>query len=363
MENLNLRPFLEDVEARIDAAQEQRLAKEWEAFCDLRCTAPFFSPRRVPAESSIFWPSMCINEAFSDPDKMIYTQLKGVSDLLAGETGLLLNVRANYGTGIIPTMFGAELFFLPDEADTLPGTRPLPGGMEALNAIVAAGKADDTQGLAPAVFTFGRRWRELTEDFPKLRKYVYLYNPDLQGPFSLADMLAGGDIYYAIYDDPELVHDALRFLTDIYLDFTRRWQAEFPPYDDAHTVEWGLLHKGRIILRNDAITNISDAMYREFVMSYDQRCFREMGGGMHFCGRGDHYIGSACALENLSCINLSQPELNDMEKIYQASVDCGKLIIGMPPPEIHRAMSAGRALHGLVQSGAAVAAYRDEQEA
>ena len=97
-------------------------------------------------------------------------------------------------------------------------------------------------------------------------------------------------------------------------------------------------------------------------MPWDQKVFRELGGGMHFCGRGDHYIGSACALENISCINMSQPELNDMEKIYSASVDRGIPIIGMPAPEVRRAAAAGRELHGLVQSGAAAAAYRNDPE-
>ena len=79
---------------------------------------------------------------------------------------------------------------------------------------------------------------------------------------------------------------------------------------------------------------------------------------MHFCGRGDHYIGAACEIEGLSGINMSQPELNDMEKIYAATIDQGKIIIGMPEAEIARAGDCGRPLRGRVQSGAALSAYR-----
>lgn len=362
MANLELKRFLEDVESRIDAAQEERLEREWLDFCELKCADPFFSPRRTPVPSSLEWPKVVINQAFDDMDLMLYLQLKGVSDTLAGESGLLLSARANYGTGIIPTMFGAELFRLKDEVDTLPGTRPLADGVEALQVIADERKIDYTRGLAPLVFEFGRRWKELTKDYPLITRYVYLYNPDLQGPFPLVDMLAGADIYYAFYDEPELVHQALDHMTNVYLDFTAKWQEMFPAYDAEHSIEWGLMHKGRTILRNDAVMNLSEALYREFVMPYDQRVFKAIGGGMHFCGRGDHYIGVACEMEGLSCINLSQPEWNDMEKIYAASIDQGKIIIGLDSSEVLRAGKAGRNLRGMVQSGVALSAYRTGKE-
>lgn len=356
---IDMKKYLDDVEARISAAQEERLIQEWLDYCDLKCTSPFFSPRRTPAPSSLEWPQVVINDAFQDMDLMLYTQLKGVSDILAGDVGLLLNVRANYGTGIIPTMFGAELLYLPDEADTLPGTRPLKGGVEALRKIVEEGTVDYTKGLAPKVFEFGARWTELIRDYPLIQKYVFLYNPDLQGPLALTDELAGSELFYAMYDDEDFVHKALDFMATVYLDFTAKWQALYPPFDAEHSVEWGLLHKGHTILRNDTVTNLSGEMYRELIMPYDQKVFRALKGGMHFCGHGDHYIQAACEIENLSCINLSQPELNDMEKIYSATVDQGILIIGLAGEEVVRASKAGRDLKGLVQSGAAISAYRD----
>ena len=48
-----------------------------------------------------------------------------------------------------------------------------------------------------------------------------------------------------------------------------------------------------------------------------------------------------------------------MEKIYSATVDQGILIIGLAGEEVVRASKAGRDLKGLVQSGAAISAYRD----
>lgn len=354
---IELKRYLEDLEARISPAAENALAEQWRAFCALGCQDEFFSPQRLPAPPHISWPNVPLNAALDDMEAMLYTQLKGASDELEKGSGLMLSVRANYGTGIIPTMFGAELLYLNDDAGMLPGARPLPGGVDALRAIVDAHRIDYQRGLSPRVFEFGARWNDLVRDYPNIAKHVHVYNPDLQGPFALIDMLAGSGLYLALYDEPELVHAALDFMTELYIDYTRRWQALCPPYDEAHSIEWGLMHRGRTMLRNDAIVNLSEAMYREFAQPYDARIFKALGGGMHFCGRGDHYIAAACELTGLSCINMSQPELNDMERIYAATIDNDILIIGMPPAEIMRAGRAGRHLHGRVQSGASLAAY------
>ena len=48
-----------------------------------------------------------------------------------------------------------------------------------------------------------------------------------------------------------------------------------------------------------------------------------------------------------------------MEKVYAATVDCGRIIIGMPEAEIARAGAVGRPLRGRVQSGAALSSYRE----
>lgn len=357
---MDLKRYFDDVEARIDAVQEKCIAEQWKQFCDLKCTQEVFSPSRIPAPTSIEWPKVYINHAIYNMELMIYTQLKTVSDILETGSGLLLSVRPNYGVGIIPSMFGAELFWLDEKADTLPCSKPLEGGLDRLKDIVSARRMDYSRGLAPQVFEFAHCWKEVSKEYPLIDQFVHIYNPDLQGPFPLVDALVGSSLYYAFYDDEDLVHDALDFMTEVYIDFTDKWQKVCPPFETGYSVEWGLLHKGYTMLRNDAVMNLSEAMYREFVMPYDGRIFQRFGGGMHFCGRGDHYIQAACELEGLSCINLSQPELNDMEKIYNATIYQEKIIVGMVESEILRARADKQSLLGRVHCGAALSAYRKE---
>ena len=363
---MRLSQYLDDLEKRINTDEEDRLAREWLSFADCKLNEGFFAPSRLKSQPSIEWPKININACINDTDLMIYQQLKGVSDTLTGGKGELLAIRPNYGTGIIPSMYGAEVFIMPDNTNTLPCTRPLPGGMSAVKKILDKQEKDFSNGLAGRgmagqVFGFLERWDEISRAYEAVRRYVYVYNPDLQGPFPLADALWGSEIYTDIYDEPETVHEAINFFADVIIAFLKKYHALCPPFNPGHSVEWGLLHSGGVIIRNDAAMNISGDMYREFVMPEDERIIKTFGGGVHFCGRGDHYIAHVSDIHLLSTFNMSQPECNNMETIYQNTIDKGIVIIGMPDFEVKRAVSAGRNLRGRVHCGASLAAWLEKK--
>jgi hypothetical protein len=216
---------------------------------------------------------------------------------------------------------------------------------------------DFSKNLAGRVFDFAERWREVSSPYEKIKNHVFVYNPDLQGPLPLVELLWGSDVYVDLFDEPETVNAAIGFFTDVIISFLKKFHALCPPYDAEHTVEWGLLHRGGIIIRDDAVMNISGDMYQEFVMPADQKIIGVFGGGIHFCGRGDHYIGHVSAIRGLSTFNMSQPECNNMETIYQNTIDKGIVIIGLPGAEVKRAVESGRNLRGRVHCGASLAAW------
>jgi hypothetical protein len=355
--------YLEDLSKRIKPTVEDRITAEWLSFADFKLKEGYFAPSRPVSPPVINWPEIDINSCIDNIDLMIYQQLKSVSDTLAGGGGELLSIRPNYGTGIIPSMYGAEVFIMPDETNTLPCTRPLPGAMSSVKRIIedrdAGEKTVFSRGLAGPVFNFIERWAEVSASFQAIKRYVHVYNPDLQGPFPLVDMLWGSDIYTGFFDAPETVHAAISFFADVIIAFLEKYQALCPPFDADHSLEWGLLHRGGIIIRNDAAMNISGDMYREFVMPYDKRVIDTFGGGLHFCGKGDHYISHVSEIKGLSTFNLSQPEYNDMETIYRNTIDKGGVIIGLPAFEVKRAVISGRNLRGRVHCGASLAAWSD----
>ena len=315
--------LLEDIESRIDPETEENFENQWRDFLYDRFEGDLFEltrKKKTPSNRDI--PMIDnINDALESYDNMLRYELRGVSSALS-TNGSNLCVRSNYGTGIMTSLFGAEIFYMSRELNTLPTTRSV-NDTEWIRRAVEKGIPDLSEGFGKHVFAFGELCAEVFEKYPKIKRYVHVYHPDLQGPLDGCELLWGGEMFYAMYDEPELVHAMLQLITDTYVAFMDKWHGLFPRNDEMNT-HWGSLwHRGSIVLRDDSAMNLSPAMYDEFAAPYDGALLKRYGGAVHFCGRGDHYIKSLCGLEGLYGINLSQPHLNDMEVIYQHSVDKG----------------------------------------
>ena len=320
--------LLEDIERRIDPEVEEDFKAQWRNFLYGGFSGDIFSPKRKKLSSpTIPLPSIHINDAIEDYDLMLQMQLSAVSASLNTD-GISPCLRANYGTGIMSSVFGAELFMMPRKNATLPTTCPC-NDTEWIRAMVDRGSPDLRSALGGKVFAFGEYCADLFVRYPKVQKYVAMYHPDLQGSLDICELLWGTEIFYSIYDEPELVHAALALITDTYIAFMKEWQSLFPPEADMNP-HWGnLYHRGTVVLRSDSAMNLSPDLYREFSLPYDKRLLDEFdGGAVHFCGRGDHYITDLCSLDKVYGINMSQPDYNDMETIYRATVDKGIPLLG-----------------------------------
>jgi hypothetical protein len=355
--NETLRRCLEDLERRINAAEEERLLRGWTDFAEGRpprragSGGDIFSPRRshgVPP--GVEWPAVSVNRALAGYDAMALQQFGDCSRRLAAGDGLLLNVRCNYGTSILPSLFGAEDFIMDEELDTLPTSRPL-RSPQAIQRAVDAGVPDLRLGWGARVLEMAQRYLAIGKEYPQIGRWVHVYHPDLQGPMDVVELLWGSGIFYVLYDDPRLVHELLELVTATYAAFMRVWEGLVPPRDGV-AAHWGYLHRGCIMLRDDSAMNLSPGMFDEFVRPYDQRLLGEFGGGaVHFCGRGDHFIASMSQMPGLHAVHVSQPELNDMEVIFRQTVDRGINLLGLSRAAAEAALARGRPLHGRVHCG------------
>ena len=148
--------LLRDLEQRIDPRVEEELLEQWKAFADGWITEGLFSPRRPrPAPPSVEWPHMLVNDALKEPEAMVVQQLEMCSKSLAEGSGALLAVRCNYGTAILPSLFGGEVFLMDREIDTLPACRPLEGGDDAVKRLLDHGVPDLESGQGEIVFRVG----------------------------------------------------------------------------------------------------------------------------------------------------------------------------------------------------------------
>jgi hypothetical protein len=342
--------ILEDLERRIDPAGEEEYLAQWRDFLFDRFEGSIFTPRRpVMTAPGTPLPHININDALADYDLMLRHQLSGVSHTLNSPTTSPA-LRANYGSAILSSLFGAELFVMPYHTDTLPTTRCL-GDTDKIRDLVERGIPPLRTSLGEKTFAFGEIWAELSRRYPNVHRYVAMYHPDLQGPLDIAELLWGGEMFYAMYDEPELVHAFLSLITETYTAFMEEWFKLFPP-DPEMNPHWGILyHRGTIALRDDSAMNLSPALYEEFALPYDQKLLEHFDGGIvHFCGRGDHYIPALCRANKLYGINMSQPEYNDMEIIYRNTVDKGIPLLCFSPPVAQRDQHRPGGFHGHLQT-------------
>ena len=343
--------YLNDLEKRIHPETEETLEAEWRRFLAGKCPDQVFHPKRKQtAPPEIEWPKILINTALKDKELMLLRELSGVSAALAAGNGTILNIRCNYSTTILPSLFGVEIFYLEDQHDVLPASHPLPDGADGIRRLLDAGVTGFDRGWGPAVFETALYIRETLKDYPKIREYVRFYHPDLQGPLDVTEMIWGSDIFMEFYDNPDLVKSFLSLITETYSGFMNRWNGLVPSVNDRFSSHWGCGHAGKIVLRDDSAMNLSPEMYEEFALPFDRRLLKEFSGGVvHFCGKGDHYIDRLSAVPELTGIQLSQPEYNDMERIFQYTVDRGIPLLDLSYERgVKPALESGRDLHGQV---------------
>ena len=138
--------LLNDIERRIDPETEEDFKAQWRDFLYGRFDGEIFTPwRKKLSPPTVPFPAVHINDALEDLDLMMQMQLVGVSAALNHPT-VSPCLRANYGTGILSTIFGAELFIMPRKAGTLPTTRPC-NDPEWFRAMVERGMPDLRSGL------------------------------------------------------------------------------------------------------------------------------------------------------------------------------------------------------------------------
>jgi hypothetical protein len=155
-----------------------------------------------------------------------------------------------------------------------------------------------------------------------------------------------------LYDKPGLVRDFLSLITETYIRFMKRWDEMIGGHGvhgTPYAVHWSMLHRGRIMIRDDAATNLSPAMYEAFAQPCDQRLLQEFGGGaIHFCGRGDHLAAKFSQLSGLRAVNTTQPALNNVETIFAHTVDKQINLLGFEQAIAAQALQQGRLLRGRV---------------
>lgn len=266
------------------------------------------------------------SKSVSDMHKMMYNELAGLGTNVLNSVEIRdeypLQIRANYGIGVICSLFGLESVV---KMDNMPWVTHLES-LDDLRPIVDRGVPELDAGLGQKVRQCCEFYREMLAPYEKCSRYIHITQPDLQGPFDILHLMLGNELFYALYDEPELLHDALKLISETYIAYHRF----ITPYTTA-LIDSGrkcVVHRsvygGNLVIKDDTATaTLSEDMYAEFVAPYNTMIMRELAitdepriGSVHFCGARKKWHYPQMIAQPLNCLNFGNPEMQDFETTY-----------------------------------------------
>lgn len=255
------------------------------------------------------WPTFSFLEIFEDRDKLLLNELAAVYAGAKLKDDRLYGIRANYGTGIIASLFGCPIHTF-DHA--LPVGKELTP--EALERVLERGVPSPHTGLCGKALATVAWFRDTLRPYPRLAQAVGSQLLDIQGPFDNASIIWGSSIFLALYDEPEKAGRLMDLVVDATLAVIREHRRLDGCSLDEQDGDWNGL--GGLCVRNDSTINLSGEMYQEWVKPRDARLLAPWGGWMHWCGKAHAWWKHTLDLPRLQGINPFQGEFYHLLEMY-----------------------------------------------
>jgi len=266
-------------------------------------------------------PPVDFKEMFDSPLNQFLFQLHELVPTMHSASDAQLTIRANLGTGFVPTLAGLKQDIFPDK---------MPWLKERLSReqIETFEIPDDISqlGLMPFAIECYRFYRE------NMPTGFHSYLPDTQGPFDIAHEIRGNDIFLDIHDSPEFLHRLMNISTRLYILATKKLKEVLGEKADAAYHSSMYIVGGGVRVCEDTTTLISGDAIQEFVLPCIKRVLKEFGGGwIHYCGKNDALFELLLGLEEVRGINLGNPEMFDYYELMERLLDAGKVYFGAVP--------------------------------
>lgn len=234
-------------------------------------------------------PEYNYKEIFTDKEKMLCSEIRAACAVANGRSDSIPSIRANFGTGTILACLGLEQEAFTDKMPWL--TEHLT--KEQITKL----SPDDIQPRG----TFARGLEMMHYYKEIMGESIPIYVMDTQGPFDLAHLMLGDELFIQLYDDPSFVHHLMNLCLELGIK-THRWMKE------AINEPLTSLHHGSVLYSDsfgiriceDTTVMLSPDHIEEFAVVYSRKLAREFGGAwVHYCGYH----------EGLTDAILSSPEL------------------------------------------------------
>ena len=284
----------------------------------------------LPQDIDKRFPNYHPGETHNDRVKMLLNGMKSMLNATFAGAGAVPSIRANMGCGIIPSLF--------------PGVMPLLFDDGKMPWVKAHLSRDEISQLREKDIAITDEFKMALEHMAYIAEHIqgtgaYVFPVDIQGPFDVAHLVFGDQIFYAMYDEPDLVHHLLE-LSCYATELGYAECLKLMPNSDNVIAHYNSIiipaSRGGIKLSEDTTTIISPAQVDEFAIPYTQRILDFAGGGyIHYCGRNDHLFKRCQKMNNAYGINFGNPEMHDMEDILRQTSHAGKIYYGNVPMNEH----------------------------
>lgn len=260
-------------------------------------------------------------EVHYDVEKMFVNQLRGALTTAMADGDSVPSVRANVGVGALCTLLGGlKQAFFPDK---------MPWLLKHLDEDELLEMTEESIEESDEFKMGLEQMRFMKEMFAGTG--VCVYPMDLQGPIDMAHLLMGDEFFYALYDDPDLVHHVMRLATacDIY-GMEKCLEIIQPTDYVCHYNNLVLPAATPLKVSEDTSTLLSREHLEEFMLPYTTQLLRHFGGGyIHYCGDNKHLLEMVPHIENNIGMNFGNPERHDPASVLRTLESVNKCYYGI----------------------------------
>ncbi len=294
-------------------------------------------------------PNPDFKDAFDDQALMVCQQLRYALSAANAKAGSVPSIRANFGTGILLACVGLEQDVSHDKMPWL--QRHLT--KEEISKL----SPDDIK--ASGSYAKGLDCMRYFKSVLGERMPVYCM--DTQGPFDLAHLMIGDDIFMELYDDPPFVHHLMELCLALGIKTHEEMKRISGEPHGAH-FHSGMLYAENMGIRicEDTTTLISPEAIAEFAMPYTARLAKHFGGAwVHYCGRNDHLTKAICEIPDIRGINFGHIPGREHDHPFEQDMELikahGKVYVGEWPRRPNEdGKSFLRRMHGWAAQGALI---------
>jgi len=259
------------------------------------------------------WPVFEYGEVFKDPEKMLLDELLTVYEGTLIKDDKAYVIRTNYGVGIIPSLFGCKII---QRGNDLPWVKSV-NSLNDIRKIVKKGVPDTNGGMVPMVSETQDFFRSKLHNYPNLRESVRIGMADNQGPFNIAVMIRGPDLFIELYSHKELIKEFLKLITQTYIEFSKSQKGKI---DEEINIGYYFQYRlpGGVKIAEDHALSISPQMYDEFCLPYNARIGEKFGGiSILLCGQTKNVIKNVIETPNLKGIIYWNENFDELIYAYQ----------------------------------------------